>query len=1132
MRHLIALTVIGVLVLTAAAVGEDELVWQIGTKDQNFAEFAPTNDLSKFRPLFDAGIHFAIGKSDPKKDFSAVQPGPEDWWAGRKQHATKISFDLKSPPEGLYVLRLDLVDTHSNRAPRLRVTVNEAPGTERQLERGAGDIALQRPEKGKAQTLEFLIAADLLKETGNVIEIKTIAGSWTVYDAVSLQHRTGPLPTVKMTAEPTIFYVERDEKLLQELVVQAVGLVGAKDAKVRLEVREGVDLIGTFDLGKPVLGSINGVFHLPRVESPRQLSLSLICGEQNGATSVIQQPTRLWRIYCAPATHTDIGYTDIQDKVIALHNRNTDLALELIAKYPAYHWNLESSWAAQMWLRDRPAWRHKELFEASRQARLGIESSYLNMLTGLCSTEELIRDLYYSARLHRENGVPFKSHTLTDAPSHVWTVPTILANAGIKYLSVGVNQTRAPLFKKNIHKKSPFWWEGPDGSRVLTWFTAGYSQAGRIGLKDGIERMRTAIRADLYGWRQRGDNYPYDAILLHGAYSDNVSIGQGMARSITDYNATYAYPKVVLCSNDVFFEYIEETFPDKIPTVRGGGGSWWEDGAGSSAVETGINRVTHEDAVAAEAVWATLAGTLEDSAFPQSEFDRVWDNVLLYDEHTWGAHNSIYNPDSDFVHRQWAIKAAYATDAADETKRLLGRGLERLVSRVKVEDGSVLVFNPTGRARTDVVHVKIPRGSVIMEGETVVPQQIAHEDTALRDVTMAFVATDVPAVGYRTYCVVTEGSQLEQPQRFKDNVLENDFYRVTFDQETGAIASIIDKKLNKELVDAKSPYKLGQMIYAAGGGQDGKTQVNCPNTDQIEFKVSTGKGIAQAGNGAVYSSVKSSAALHRFKVAEMETILYEAQKRIDFVFRLNKDLTYEKEAVYIAFPIGGANPKFRYEIGAGSVRPNEDHFPGACRDWFAVQRWVTVNTDGAAVAWSALDTPLITLCQMTPGHWLDELEISNGTIFAYTMNNYWFTNYKAGQDGWFTFRYSLTSDASIDPNAASVFGEQSQSPLRATVAFSGRGQTSMPSMHSFCSVSPANVMLTALKRADDGKGIIARVRELAGVDSNAVVSIALPGVTGAARCDLVERDLGPLPIKEGKVTIPVKANSLATVRLK
>ena len=108
------------------------------------------------------------------------------------------------------------------------------------------------------------------------------------------------------------------------------------------------------------------------------------------------------------------------------------------------------------------------------------------MLTGLCSEEELIRNLYYSARLHREHGVPFESFTLTDAPSHVWTIPTILAGAGIKYVSVGINGIRAPLLKQNIHHKSPFWWEGPDGSKVLTWFTAGYSQAGQIGLNEGM----------------------------------------------------------------------------------------------------------------------------------------------------------------------------------------------------------------------------------------------------------------------------------------------------------------------------------------------------------------------------------------------------------------------------------------------------------------------------------------------------------------------------------------------------------------------------------------------------------------------------------------------------------------------
>ena len=189
------------------------------------------------------------------------------------------------------------------------------------------------------------------------------------------------------------------------------------------------------------------------------------------------------------------------------------------------------------------------------------------MLTGLCSQEELIHDLYYSARLARQSGIPFESHTLTDAPSHVWTVPTILAGAGIRYLSVGVNQTPAPLFRKNIHHKSPFWWVGPDGSKVLTWFSDGYSQAERpIGLKDGAEAHagHAAWLPLLVGTTQR-------LSLRCGSLARRLRRQPGHrpehGRNITQYHKPDAYPKVILAANNDFFEYIEKHFADKIQTV-------------------------------------------------------------------------------------------------------------------------------------------------------------------------------------------------------------------------------------------------------------------------------------------------------------------------------------------------------------------------------------------------------------------------------------------------------------------------------------------------------------------------------------------------------------------------------------
>jgi alpha-mannosidase len=186
------------------------------------------------------------------------------------------------------------------------------------------------------------------------------------------------------------------------------------------------------------------------------------------------------------------------------------------------------------------------------------------------------------------------------------------------------------------------------------------------------------------------------------------------------------------------------------------------------------------------------------------------------------------------------------------------------------------------------------------------------------------------------------------------------------------------------------------------------------------------------------------------------------------------------------------------------------------------------------VALSPVDTPLVTLCDLTPGKWLDTLDVTNGTVFAYVMNNYWFTNYKAGQDADFTFRYSLTSAAAIEPSAASAFGEATFSPLRAVFIPAASPTSDLPPNAGYCQVNPKTVTLTTLKRAEDGKGLICRVREITGQDTDAIVTSGLKGITKASRCDLVERTQGPLDIQKSndgiEVHLKLKAYSMATVR--
>jgi hypothetical protein len=232
-------------------------------------------------------------------------------------------------------------------------------------------------------------------------------------------------------------------------------------------------------------------------------------------------------------------------------------------------------------------------------------------------------------------------------------------------------------------------------------------------------------------------------------------------------------------------------------------------------------------------------------------------------------------------------------------------------------------------------------------------------------------------------------------------------------------------------------------------------------------------------------------------------------------------MTFDKEAVYIAFPFAGKDPRVAYEVGGAVVRPNEDQWPGGCRDWFSIQRWLTVHTDQGAVAWSAPDTPLIQLCDIQAGKWLDELPITNGTVLAYVMNNYWFTNYKAGQDGRFTFHYSITSSDEIVPAAASVFGASVQQPL-AAIRFDGGGSTRQA---SFCEVA-VGAELSCAKTAEDGNGIILRIHDTSGAAHTVEVSAHLPKLSGRSLCDLVERPAG------GKATGEMKLNAYGTQTLR
>ncbi|MBN1342850.1 MAG: hypothetical protein JXQ73_09240 [Phycisphaerae bacterium] len=941
-----------------------------------------------------------------------------------------------------------------------------------------------------------------------------------------------PATPSTFVATATPLYVNTPAGLKRLASVRITGPAAKTDGRLRLTLGDQTD-------EHRIVGNPSGDQALqatfPPVDKPYIARVEFISQAGTLAATMPVAPAKQWTIYVAPTVHTDIGYTHHQSEIPAIHNANTDLAVKLCRAYPGFRFRLECSWSAQMYERDRGPTRMAELMDLARRRRIGVEANYVNMLTGLCSAEELVRWLYPTASLVRRFGIPFETATQDDTPSYVWSVPTVLRSAGIRYLTVGVNnnQTRAPILRGGLDKRSPFWWQGPDGAKVLTWYAGRYVQAGELGLVDSLEAAEKKLLAWLTEWDRRED-YPYDAILMHGAYGDNRPIGEGLAQTVTAWNAKYAFPKIVMTGFGEFFSHIETRFADKIPTIRGCGGAYWEDGAASSARQTAINRRNHHRIVTAETLHAAASLLDAKHAYPRDRITKTWENILLYDEHTWGARRWSRSPEHEEVKKQWATKAAFATDAERDTASLLDQGLSLLADRIAGKNEGILVVNPISWTRTDAICLRLPHGAHLTFGKDVTaPMQVLS--TGPREDDVCVLVKDIPSLGYRRYDLATGGAPAASSSipDAAPTCLENRFYRVTLDKRSGAIAAILDKQTHAEIVDATSPYKLGEVIYAAGGAGTTAIEWN-KRLPPARFNLSRPNGATWrlVSKGDLLTKAVSSTKTKMLPEIALEVTLYEHVKRIDLAVHLDKTLTYDMEAVYIAFPLAAKRPEFCLDVGGAWVRPDKDMLPGGCLDWFSVQDCVTLATGETSVNLATVDTPLISLCDINIGKWLQKLDVTNGTVLAYAMNNYWPTNYKPGQGGKFTFRYSIASDKAMSKTQALHHGHDAARPLIAA-RVPPPSKPSLPSTGSLCGVSAPNVILTAMKQAEDGNGLILRFNEVAGTPTRCDVALdALPAPKSASRCDAIERDLSPASVQQGKLSFDVKPFGIETFRLR
>ena len=359
---------------------------------------------------------------------------------------------------------------------------------------------------------------------------------------------------------------------------------------------------------------------------------------------------------------------------------------------------------------------------------------------------------------------------------------------------------------------------------------------------------------------------------------------------------------------------------------------------------------------------------------------------------------------------------------------------------------------------------------------------------------------DVPEFTAKRFTLHARGAELSSSR-----------IALVVDRKTGAIVSLKCKELNTDLVNGKAGLGLNDYFYVAGRNPKEPNR-NAP------VKISVKERGPVVASLLIESDAPGCHGLSR------EVRLVAGMNRVDIINIIDKQKIYKQEAVHLAFPFNVPKGIMRMETPWAVVRPETDQLPGACKNYFTVQRWVDVSNSDYGVTWATVDAPLVEVGAITNDPrggvgWIKKLEPST-TLYSYVMNNYWETNYKAGQEGPTTFRYSIMPHRDFDSGRASKFGVEQSQPLLVVPV-----DNDTPARRSILRVEPAGLIVTVFKPSEDAQAWIMRLFNTGERSTEAQLSWVEPGPPTVWLSNLAEEQIS-------KLTMPIKMAPYEIVTLR
>ena len=790
--------------------------------------------------------------------------------------------------------------------------------------------------------------------------------------------------------------------------------------------------------------------------------------------------------------HIDVAWLWTLGQTRRKAGRTFHNVIHLMERFPEFYFTQSQPQLYDFTRQDDP-----ELFDAiKRRVAEGrwetLGGMWVEADCNLTGAESLARQFLLGRNFFRQH---FGAHAespvlwLPDVFGYAWNLPQLIKQAGLDYfftIKLSWNQyNRIPY--------DSFWWQGLDGTRVLTHF----STTPPVDKLYGSTYNAEATPGQVMGtWKNFQQKESQQELLMAYGYGDG---GGGPTREMLEnLREMKAFPGLVQTRTGTvkeFFRALEKNSGDNLPVWNGE--LYFELHRGTYTTQSRNKRANRQSEFLlhdAEFV-ATLATTLDPGfAYPRAELNHAWELVCLNQFHDVIPGSSVGEVYAE-SQKQYGEIRALGEQARDNA-------LQAIAQRV---GGDVLIVNPTSFARRDFALWRGGEGALALPDGTPVPIQVVREGVLID-------AGELPPYSVTALNVSEhdDAVTIASPVAATPRLLENNFLRVELN-DAGDITRIFDKTNQREVLppntianqfQAFEDRPLKWEAWDVDIFYDDKMWLSDPATS-----------VQVVENGPLRATIEirrrilNSAYTQRIALANNSAHLD---------FDTTMDWRERHILLKVAFPVDVLSPTATYEIQWGNVeRPTHRN---TSWDWARFEtcahKWVDLSEGGYGAS-------LLNDCKY--GHDIRDnvmrLSLLRGTI----------TPDPNADQGEHRFAYSLLPHAGRWNETTIAAAYALNDPLIAFASPTHNPGLSQP--HSFVVVDRANVVIETIKRAEDDDGIIVRMYETQRQRGTVTLTTSF-NLAQAWHVNLIEDEQTELPVNQNQVSVFIKPFEIVTLRLK